>query len=213
MTKFVLPTLPYAFDALEPFIDKATMELHYLKHHNTYLSNFNKALEDAKIENITIEDIIKNISKYNVAIKNNGGGYFNHSFFWDSMKPNGGGIPKGRLAEAIYSDFGTFQDFKSKFSDAAASCFGSGWAWLIVINGKLHVTSTSNQENPLMDTAQVQGDPILTLDVWEHAYYLKYQNRRAVYIDNWWNVINWQEVAQRFVKFDTSDPFPQYKPL
>jgi Fe-Mn family superoxide dismutase len=188
------------------------MELHYSKHHNTYLMNFNIALEGTKTENITLEEIIKNISKYLVAVKNNGGGHFNHSLFWATMKQNGGGLPTGRLAEAINNDFGTLQDFKTKFNETAVSCFGSGWAWLIVNNGRLYVTSTPNQENPLMDIAEVKGNPILALDIWEHAYYLKYRTRRAEYIDNWWNVVNWNEVARRFSKLDIWHLFPTFKP-
>jgi superoxide dismutase, Fe-Mn family len=212
MPKFDLSPLPFDYDALEPFIDKTTMELHHSHHHNTYLRNFKQALEGTKVQSFPLEEIIKNISKYPQSVRNNGGGHFNHSLFWATIKPKGGGFPSGRLAEAISSDFGTFQDFKSKFSSAAMSCFGSGWAWLIVNNGILYVTSTPNQDNPLMDIAEDKGVPILTLDVWEHAYYLKYRYRRAEYIENWWNVVNWNEVSRRFIRFDTRDPFPAFKP-
>ena len=212
MPNFVLPRLPFEYDALEPYIDRATMELHYAKFHNTYLRNFKEALGDTKPATFPLEEIIKHISLYSLDVKNNGGGHYNHSLFWATIKPNGGGFPTGRLAEAINSDFGTFQDFKAKFTAAAMSCFGSGWAWLIVNNGMLYVTSTPNQDNPLMDIAEERGNPILGLDLWEHAYYLKYKNRRAEYVENWWNIVNWNEVSRRFVKFDTRDPFPAFKP-
>jgi Fe-Mn family superoxide dismutase len=198
MAKFELPSLPYAYDALEPYIDKMTMEIHYTKHHNAYVTNLNKALEGTDGEGQSLEALMSTISKYPVAVRNNGGGHYNHSLFWTIMKKNGGGIPSGKLGDAINSAFGSFEEFKNKFTNAAATRFGSGWAWLISSNGKLVVTSTPNQDNPLMDIAEVKGSPILGLDVWEHAYYLKYQNRRPEYIDNWWNVVNWDEVAKRF---------------
>ncbi len=196
---FTLPALPYANDALEPNIDARTMEIHHDKHHNGYVTNLNNALAGSGAENLTLEDICKNISKYTTAIRNNGGGHYNHSLFWTVMGPNGGGAPTGALAEAINSAFGSFDDFKTKFSTAAATRFGSGWAWLIVgSDGKLAVTSTPNQDNPLMDVAEMIGTPILGLDVWEHAYYLNYQNRRPDYVAAFWNVVNWEEVAKRF---------------
>ncbi|HTN20960.1 MAG TPA: superoxide dismutase [Pelobium sp.] len=195
---FELPALPYASDALEPNIDKATMEIHHGKHHAAYVTNLNKALE-GKDDSSSIEDICKNISKYPVAVRNNGGGHFNHSFFWTVMAPNAGGKPTGELASAIDDAFGSFEDFKTAFSQAGATRFGSGWAWLIVgADGKLAVTSTPNQDNPLMDVAEVQGTPILGVDVWEHAYYLHYQNRRPDYLAAFFNVINWDEVAKRY---------------
>ncbi len=197
MGKFELPKLPYAYDALEPYIDKQTMEIHHTKHHNGYTTKLNGAIEGTDLANKSIEDILKDASKHPTAVRNNGGGFYNHSLFWTIMKKGGGGKPGGDLASAINSAFGSFDDFKKKFSDAAATRFGSGWAWLIVSGGKLEVTSTPNQDNPLMDVADKKGKPILGLDVWEHAYYLKYQNRRPEYIENWWNVINWEEVSNR----------------
>ncbi len=193
---FTLPQLPYAYNALEPHIDAQTMEIHHSKHHNAYVTNLSKALEGKPEE--SIEEICKNISKYPMAVRNNGGGHFNHSLFWTIMKPNGGGEPTGKLAEAINSAFGTFADFKTKFAEAGATRFGSGWAWLCSSDGKLAVCSTPNQDNPLMDISECKGTPILGMDVWEHAYYLKYQNRRPDYIAAFWNVVNWDEVAKRF---------------
>lgn len=198
MGKFELPKLPYGYDALEPYIDKTTMEIHYTKHHNAYVTKLNDAVAGTDLENKPLEDILKNASKHPAAVRNNGGGHFNHSLFWTIMKKGGGGLPKGDLDKAISSSFGSFEEFKNKFSAAAANRFGSGWAWLIVKGANLAVTSTPNQDNPLMDVADDKGTPILGLDVWEHAYYLKYQNRRPEYIDNWWNVINWDEVTRRF---------------
>jgi Fe-Mn family superoxide dismutase len=207
MPRHELPRLLYDFGELEPYIDKSTLELHYSKHHNTYVSNLNKALEKINACDSPLEEIIKNISKYPVEVRNNGGGHFNHSLYWSILKPNSGGKPNGSLAEAINSDFGTFEDFKIKFNHAASACFGSGWAWLIVNNSKLNITVTPNQDNPLMDIAAVKGEPILGLDVWEHAYYLQYKHRRSEYIANWWNIINWTEVSRRFALFDTIDPY------
>lgn len=198
MSKFELPPLPYPYDALEPYIDKMTMEIHHDKHHAAYVTNFNKALEGTDAEGKSIEDIFKNISKYPVAVRNNGGGVYNHSMFWTLMKKNGGGQPTGAVADAIISSFGSFDNFKTAFTNAATTRFGSGWAWLIVKDGKLSVISSPNQDNPLMDIAETKGTPILLLDVWEHAYYLKYQNRRPEYITAFWNVINWEEVNKRF---------------
>ncbi len=198
MGKFEIPKLPYAYDALEPYIDKMTMEIHYTKHHNAYVNNLNNAVAGTALENKPLEEIFKQISKQPTAVRNNGGGTYNHSLFWKVMKQNGGDIPAGKLGDAINASFGNFEEFKSKFTNAAATRFGSGWAWLIVQNKKLVVSSTPNQDNPLMDVSEQKGIPILGLDVWEHAYYLKYQNRRPEYIDNWWNVVNWDEVASRF---------------
>lgn len=198
MAKFELPKLPYAYDALEPYIDKMTMEIHYTKHHNGYVTNLNKAVEGTDMAGKSLEELLKNISKHPVAVRNNGGGHWNHSLFWTLMKQNGGGEPSGAIADAIKTSFGSFNDFKTQFSNAAATRFGSGWAWLVVQNGKLAIGSTPNQDNPLMDISDFKGTPVLGLDVWEHAYYLKYQNRRPEYIDNWFNVINWSEVAKRF---------------
>jgi superoxide dismutase, Fe-Mn family len=195
---FTLPALPYAFNALEPHIDARTMEIHHGKHHNTYVTNLNNALAGKPEENSSIEDICKNISKFPVAVRNNGGGHYNHTFFWTILGADGG-KPSGALADAINAAFGSFDEFKTKFAAAAAGRFGSGWAWLIVDGaGKLQITSTPNQDNPLMDVAEVQGKPILGLDVWEHAYYLNYQNRRPDYVTAFWNVVNWSEVAKRF---------------
>lgn len=195
---FTLPALPYANNALEPHIDAKTMEIHHGKHHNAYVTNLNAAVAGKPEENLSIEEICKNISKYPAAVRNNGGGHYNHSLFWTVMAPNAGGAPTGVLADAINAAFGNFDEFKTKFAAAGATRFGSGWAWLIVgADGKLAITSTPNQDNPLMDVAEVKGTPILGLDVWEHAYYLNYQNRRPDYIAAFWNVVNWNEVAKR----------------
>jgi Fe-Mn family superoxide dismutase len=198
---FELPALPYATDALEPHIDKLTMEIHHGKHHQAYVDNLNKAIAGTEAENLKIEDIIQNISKYPAAVRNNGGGHFNHSLFWSILSPNGGGQPSGELALAINEAFGSVDELKKKVSEAGATRFGSGWAWLIVgADGKLQVSSTPNQDNPLMDVAEVKGTPILGIDVWEHAYYLKYQNKRPAYLEAIWNVINWDAVADRYQK-------------
>lgn len=194
---FELPALPYATNALEPHIDATTMEIHHGKHHAAYVTNLNKALE-GKEDGSSIEEICQNISAYPAAVRNNGGGHYNHSLFWSVMGPNAGGAPSGELADAIHAAFGSFEDFKTKFAEAGATRFGSGWAWLIVADGKLAVTSTPNQDNPLMDIAEVKGTPILGMDVWEHAYYLKYQNKRPDYIAAFWNVVNWDAVAERY---------------
>lgn len=185
--------LPYAEDALEPYIDAQTMNLHYSKHHAGYTSKLNDAIKGTALEGMRIEDIFKNISKHPAAVRNNGGGYFNHNLFWEIMSPKGG-QPKGKVVEAINKKWGSFDAFKADFSGAAAGVFGSGWAWLIVKDGELLITQTPNQDNPLMDVAAVQGAPILGIDVWEHAYYLKYQNRRPDYIEAFYNVINWEKV-------------------
>jgi len=197
---FELPKLPYEYTALEPHIDARTMEIHHGKHHNAYVTNLNKAIEGTALATQTIEEILKGISKAPAAVRNNGGGHFNHSLFWKVMKPNGGGLPTGDLAAAINRDFGSFDTFKEQFNNAGTTRFGSGWAWLIIHDGKLVVSSSPNQDNPLMDVADVKGTPILGLDVWEHAYYLNYQNRRPDYISAFWNVINWDEVAANLKK-------------
>jgi Fe-Mn family superoxide dismutase len=198
---FELPALAYATDALEPHIDKMTMEIHHGKHHQAYVDNLNKALAGTDGENKSIEDIIKNISKYAMPVRNNGGGHFNHTLYWSIMSPNGGGAPSGELAKAIDAAFGSFDDFKKKFAEAGMTRFGSGWSWLsVAADGKLQVSSTPNQDNPLMDIAEVKGAPILGMDVWEHAYYLKYQNRRADYVAAFMNVVNWNSVSERFAQ-------------
>lgn len=195
---FELPKLPYNYDALEPYIDATTMEIHYSKHHGGYTKKLNSAIEGTPLAGRPIEDILKEVSKHPAGVRNNGGGYYNHNLFWENMAPNAGGKPSGDLAKAIDKHFGSFDDFKDKFSQAAASRFGSGWAWLINRQGELLITTTPNQDNPLMDVAEVKGQPLLALDVWEHAYYLKYQNRRPDYIENFWNVVNWKEVEKRY---------------
>ncbi len=195
---FELPALPYATNALEPNIDQATMEIHHGKHHNAYVTNLNNAIKGTDAESLSIEEICKNISKYTPAIRNNGGGHFNHSLFWTILGPNAGGAPTGDLAAAIDKAFGSFDAFKEQFAAAGVTRFGSGWAWLLVSNGELKISSTPNQDNPLMDVAEVKGTPILGLDVWEHAYYLKYQNRRPDYIAAFWNAVNWSKVASLY---------------
>jgi Fe-Mn family superoxide dismutase len=198
---FELPALAYATDALEPHIDKMTMEIHHGKHHQAYVDNVNKALDGTDGANLKIEDLMKNISKFPMAVRNNGGGHFNHTLYWSVMSPNGGGAPSGDLAKAIDAAFGSFDEFKKKFAEAGMTRFGSGWSWLSVSSdGKLQVSSTPNQDNPLMDIAEVKGNPILGMDVWEHAYYLKYQNKRADYVAAFMNVVNWDAVAERFAK-------------
>jgi Fe-Mn family superoxide dismutase len=197
---FELPKLPYALNALEPYIDAKTMEIHHGKHHQAYVTNLNNAIAGTDAEKMSIEDICKNISKFGAPVRNNGGGHYNHSLFWTIMAPNAGGAPTGALADAINSTFGSLDKLKEEFNKAAVSRFGSGWAWLIVHDGKLVITSTPNQDNPLMDIAEVKGTPILGLDVWEHAYYLNYQNRRPDYAAAFWNVINWNEVASLYSK-------------
>ncbi|MFZ7116150.1 MAG: superoxide dismutase [Bacteroidota bacterium] len=198
---FELPKLPYAYNALEPHIDARTMEIHHTKHHQAYVTNLNSAIAGSDAEKLSIEDICKNISKYPMPVRNNGGGHYNHSLFWTVMKQNGGGNPTGAIAAAIDSAFGSFDEFKTKFNTAGATRFGSGWAWLIVgADKKLAVTSTPNQDNPLMDISEVKGTPVMGCDVWEHAYYLNYQNRRPDYMSAWWNLINWDEVNRRFAE-------------
>ncbi len=198
---FELPKLKYSFDALEPNIDAKTMEVHHDKHHAGYTKKLNDAIEGTEHDGKTIENILKNLDKSNSAVRNNGGGYYNHNLFWEIMSPDGGGKPEGDLAKAIDSAFGSFDAFKDKFASAATSQFGSGWAWLCVQEGgKLEICSTPNQDNPLMPGVGCGGTPILGLDVWEHAYYLKYQNKRPEYVDAFFNVINWKEVSARFAK-------------
>jgi len=192
-----LPDLKYAFNALEPHIDAMTMEIHHDRHHNAYVTNLNKAIEGTDAENLSLEDLMANISKYPMAVRNNGGGHYNHTLFWEILGPNGG-APSGKMADAINDAFGSLDSLKEQMNNAGATRFGSGWAWLIVQNGKLAVCSTPNQDNPLMDIAEVKGTPILGIDVWEHAYYLKYQNKRPDYLGAIWNVINWEEVAKRY---------------
>jgi len=196
---YKFPELPYAFNALEPHIDAMTMEIHYTKHHKTYFDKFVAAIKDTDMNGSSLEDIFAQVSKLPVPVRNHGGGLYNHTLFWESMSPNGGGVPGGKLADAINTQYGSFEDFKTKFSDAAANRFGSGWAWLSVKSDKtLCVCSSANQDNPMMDISDCQGTPILGLDVWEHAYYLKFQNRRPDYISAFWNVINWAVVEARY---------------
>jgi len=199
--KFEFKPLPYSYDALEPSIDKLTLEVHYSKHHKAYYDNFINAIKGTEAESMDIKDIFRNISKFPMAVRNNSGGYFNHTFYWESMKAKGGGLPTGKLSAAITKTFGSFEEFKKQFSEAGKTRFGSGWAWLCLDDkGILFICSTLNQDNPLMDIAEKKGVPLLTMDVWEHAYYLKYQNKRPDYIDAFWNVINWEEVAKRYEK-------------
>jgi Fe-Mn family superoxide dismutase len=197
---FTLPALPYAPDALEPHIDSQTMQIHHDKHHQAYVDNLNKAIAGSGHENKSLEELIAGAGKISPAVRNNGGGHWNHSFFWELLSPNAGGKPSGKLAEEINSTFGSFEALQEKLNTAGTTRFGSGWAWLIVKDGKLEVTSTPNQDNPLMDVAEVKGKPILGIDVWEHAYYLKYQNKRPDYLKAIWSVINWKKVEEHFSK-------------
>lgn len=195
---FQLPDLSYDYNALEPHIDARTMEIHHSKHHAAYTANFNKAVEEGGLEGQTAEEIFAKISSYAPAVRNNGGGFYNHNIYWSVMGPNGGGAPSGALLEGINSAFGSFDEFKNLFGTAAATRFGSGWAWLVKqADGSLAVSSTPNQDNPLMDVAEIKGTPLLNIDVWEHAYYLNYQNRRPDYIKAFWNVIDWEKVAAK----------------
>lgn len=195
---FTLPALPYAFDALEPHIDARTMEIHHGKHHNAYVTNLNNAVTGTDLEGKSLEELMK-VAGSNTAVRNNGGGHWNHSFFWQIISPSGGGTPTGDLAAAIDAKFGSFDAFKETFNKAAATRFGSGWAWLCVdTKNELCVCSSPNQDNPLMDVAECPGNPLLGLDVWEHAYYLHYQNRRPDYVSAFWNLVNWEEVSKRF---------------
>ncbi len=195
---YSVPPLPYAYDALEPYIDKATMEFHHDKHHQAYVDNANKALEGTALADTPIEDILRDLAQVpedkRTAVRNNGGGHYNHSLFWTSLSPDGGGEPSGSLAEAIASAFGSFEDFKAKVKATGVGQFGSGWSWLVLDGGDLAVVGSANQDNPISSGKT----PLLGVDVWEHAYYLKYQNRRPDYIDAWWNVVNWPEVEERF---------------
>ena len=197
---FTLPPLPYAFDALEPHIDAQTMQIHHGKHHQAYVDNLNKAIAGTPNENKSLEELVAAAGTISPAVRNNGGGHWNHSFFWEILAPGAGGQPSGKLSDAINQTFGSLDALKEKVNAAGTTRFGSGWAWLIVQNGKLEVSSTPNQDNPLMDVVEVKGKPILGIDVWEHAYYLKYQNRRPEYLTNIWNVINWNKVAEHFEK-------------
>ena len=196
---FTLPSLPYTHDALEPHIDTLTMQIHHGKHHQAYVDNLNKAIAGTPHENKSLEDLVETAGSISPAVRNNGGGHWNHTFFWNSLAPNAGGTPSGKLLEAINEAFGSFDEFKTKFAQAGVGRFGSGWIWLIVKkDGKLDICSTPNQDNPLMDIAEITGVPILGVDVWEHAYYLKYQNKRPDYLAAIWNVVNWNKVASRF---------------
>jgi Fe-Mn family superoxide dismutase len=198
---FEFPALPYAYDALEPHIDRMTMEIHHTKHHRAYFDKFTAAIQGTDLESKSLTDIFAEISKAPAAVRNNGGGFYNHNLFWEILSPNGGGEPIGKLAEDINATFGSFEAFKTKFNDAAANRFGSGWAWLSVKADKsLCVCSSANQDNPLMDVHDCPGTPILGLDVWEHAYYLKYQNRRPDYIGAFWNLVNWSKVSENYEK-------------
>ena len=195
---FTLPALPYAPEALEPHIDAATMQIHHGKHHQAYVDNLNKAIAGTEHENKTLEQLVADAGKISPAVRNNGGGHWNHTFFWESLMPGSSGQPTGKLGESIDAEFGSFDQFKEKLSQAGMTRFGSGWAWLIEQDGKLVISSTPNQDNPLMDVAEAKGTPILGIDVWEHAYYLKYQNRRADYLAAFWNVINWEIAGKRY---------------
>ncbi|MBI1193324.1 MAG: superoxide dismutase [Bacteroidetes bacterium] len=197
---FELPALPYAFDALEPHIDARTMEIHHGKHHAAYTTNLNNAIAGTPLEGKSILDLMAKAGEYGAAVRNNGGGFYNHNLFWTILAPNAGGAPQGELAAAIDRDFGSFDALKEQFNKAGATRFGSGWAWLVAQDGKLVVSSTPNQDNPLMDVAEVKGSPILGLDVWEHAYYLNYQNRRPDYIVAFWNLVNWKQVSDNLSK-------------
>ncbi|MEP7230921.1 MAG: superoxide dismutase [Ginsengibacter sp.] len=197
---FTLPALPYSFDALEPHIDKETMQIHHDKHHQAYVDNLNKAIAGTENENKSLEELLKNAGSISPAVRNNGGGHWNHAFFWEILSADGGGKPTGKLASAIDDTFGSFDEMKEKFNAAGAGRFGSGWAWLGVLDGKLAICSTPNQDNPLMDVADCKCKPILGCDVWEHAYYLKYQNKRPEYLKAFWNVVNWKKVSEHFDK-------------
>jgi len=195
---FTLPALPYSHDALEPHIDSTTMQIHHGKHHQAYVDNLNKAIAGTPHESKSLEELVASAGTISPAVRNNGGGHWNHSFFWEILSAKAGGSPSGKVADAISAAFGNFESLKEKLNNAAVTRFGSGWAWLLVKDGKLEVSSTPNQDNPLMDVAEVKGKPILGVDVWEHAYYLKYQNKRADYLNAFWNVVNWAKVAERF---------------
>ncbi len=194
---FELPKLGYDYAALEPHIDARTMEIHYTKHHQAYVNNLNNAVTGNELQSKSLEELLSTVSKLPAAVRNNGGGHYNHTFFWRVISPGGSGKPTGSIADAIDRYFGSFEKFRETFTNAAMTRFGSGWAWLVQVNGELKVTSTANQDNPLMDISEVRGNPVLGVDVWEHAYYLKYQNRRNEYLEAFWNVVNWDEVARR----------------
>ncbi|MEZ9410686.1 MULTISPECIES: superoxide dismutase [Vibrio] len=196
----IFPALPYAYDALEPYIDAKTMEVHYSKHHRTYYDKFVAAISGSELEQQSLTEIFANVSQHSPAVRNNGGGYYNHILYWNCMSQHGGGEPTGELGEAIKSTFGDFQAFQELFAQAAINTFGSGFAWLVVEEGQLKIISTSNQDNPWMDTVDSNGEPILALDVWEHAYYISYQNRRPEYINAWWNVVNWNAVLANYAQ-------------
>ena len=195
---FTVPALPYAYEALEPHIDVTTMHIHHDKHHQAYVDNLNKAVAGTENENKSIEELIKNAGSISPSVRNNGGGHWNHSFFWESLAPNAGGNPEGKLLDAVNEAFGSIDSLKEKFNAAGLTRFGSGWAWLGLKEGKLVICSTPNQDNPLMDVAECKCNPLLGCDVWEHAYYLKYQNKRADYLTAFWNVVNWKKVSERF---------------
>lgn len=198
---FTLPALPYGYHALEPSIDQETMTLHHDKHHNTYVTKLNSAVEGTPLENKSLYELMQNVSQHPVGVRNNGGGHFNHSLFWEIMSPNGGGQPSGDLGSALQNKFNSFSDFQEQFANAAKGQFGSGWAWLVVNNNnELEIGATPNQDNPVMDVTNISGTPILGLDMWEHAFYLKYQNRKDEYIQNWWNVVHWDEVERRYLQ-------------
>ena len=198
---FTFEPLPYAYDALEPYIDRLTVEIHYSRHHKAYFDNFLKAVQGTAMEKMSLDELFGNISKYPATVRNNGGGYYNHTLYWENMKPGGGGKPGGLLAEAIEKTFGSFEAFRQQFEEAAKTRFGSGWAWLCYNSEEgLFICSTPNQDNPLMDIAEKKGVPLLALDVWEHAYYLKYQNKRTDYVTDFWNIVNWDRVEERFEK-------------
>ncbi len=195
---FELPKLQYAYNALEPYIDALTMEIHHSRHHAGYTNNLNAAVQGTELEGKSIEELLANVSKYGTAVRNNGGGFYNHNLYWEVMAPGGANSPQGELLNAINGSFGSVENFKDAFTKAALTRFGSGWAWLVKQGDSLVVSSTPNQDNPLMDVAEVKGTPVLGVDVWEHAYYLKYQNKRPDYVDSFWKIINWDEVAKRF---------------
>jgi Fe-Mn family superoxide dismutase len=196
--EFRLPELPYAYDSLEPYIDAETMKTHHTRHHAGYTAKFNAAVKEAGITGKNAKEILSEVSQYPEAVRNNGGGYFNHKLFWRVLSPDGGGEPKEELSVAIHNTFGSFENFKSEFSKAATTIFGSGWAWLILSEGKLKITTTRNQDSPVMDIAEVKGTPLLMIDVWEHGYYLKYQNRRAEYVNAFWNIVNWDFISKKY---------------
>ncbi len=204
--EFLLPELPYAYDALEPYIDKETMVIHHTKHHANYTEKFNAALREAGLNPSSAREILSEASKYNKAIVNNGGGFLNHKIFWKSLSPQGGGLPGGPIGDLIKKDFGSFEAFKDKFNSEAKAVFGSGWTWLVIDNGTVKIVSTANQDNPVMDILppEKRGTPLLCLDLWEHAYYLKYQNRRAEFIDAFWNIVNWETANKKLEKISAT---------